>query len=77
MQSELSPFERAQNFERFRAIVVGDLGLVETLRPIATPEDLARAVVLLGAERGFVFTEGEVLAALQVARQTWMERDLG
>jgi hypothetical protein len=64
----------SENLERFRLLVLADSGLFEQLRQTADLDGFVALAVRLGSERGCVFTEQEVRAAVRECRRAWQER---
>lgn len=64
----------SENLERFRQLVLADRGLHAQLRQTADLDGFVALAVRLGAERGCVFTDQEVRAALRECRRAWLER---
>jgi hypothetical protein len=65
--------DRAE-WERFRALVLQDGQLFALLRETTGLQDFADLAVLLGSQRGCVFSSERVLQAYQEARRAWLER---
>ena len=63
-----------EELERFRQLVLTDLSLQRRLRETADRESFVRLVVGTGRDRGFRFTAQDAEAALQAARQAWVEK---
>jgi hypothetical protein len=63
-----------ESLEQFKHLVFGDDALAGLLRAEEDRERFVALVVRLGAERGFVFTAGEVEGAMCEARLEWVRR---
>ena len=78
-----SPLLRAAGFgevgalERFRALVLEDVGLQEELRDIVDRELFVARVQQLGAARGCRIAAGDVEEAIRAGRRGWLERWVG
>jgi hypothetical protein len=62
------------DLERFRQLVLADPGLHEQPRQANGRESFVALAVRLGGERGCIFTDAEVRAALRECRRAWLER---
>ena len=60
--------------ERFRQLVVCDLGLQEQLRQTTETESFIALTVQLAHERGFNFTDEDVRIMMRASRLAWMQR---
>jgi hypothetical protein len=63
-----------EDLDRFRQMVLEEDQLLEQLQQTAGLDAFARLTVELGRQRGCVFTAEQVLAAVQEARRSWLER---
>jgi predicted ribosomally synthesized peptide with nif11-like leader len=63
-----------EQFEQFRQVVLEDVSLQKRLRNFTRHDRFIARVVQIGAERGFEFTAGEVLEAINASRRSWIER---
>ena len=61
-------------FERFRRLVLGHPALQAELRQITDRKEFAAAALRLGEQLGTRFTPGDLDAAFQAARRSWIER---
>jgi len=61
-------------FELFRRLVLRDASLQERLIAPTGRDAFVRLAVETGEEQGFRFTAGDVEAAIQAARRSWLER---
>ncbi|MDA8454761.1 aspartyl/asparaginyl beta-hydroxylase domain-containing protein [Acidovorax sp. GBBC 3334] len=72
------PYPHAEDpqwrFAQFREQVFGDPALQDRLLGIYSREDFAAACIALGGDRGWAFTEAEVLSAMASGRQAWMQQ---
>lgn len=64
----------AEELERFRKLVRGDLALQQRLRLTSDRESFIRLAVSVGREDGYKFTPTDVENALRAAQQSFMER---
>ena len=77
---KLTPEDKAivimsqQSFEEFRRVVLADLALQQRLQRENDFQALARLVVELGRERGFVLTREDVETARRSSQRAWLER---
>jgi hypothetical protein len=68
------PVNTAENFERFRSLVLSDITMQAQLRDIADKKEFIEAVIDLGAKSGFVFTREDVKQAMQENISAWIMR---
>ena len=68
------PAEAVEPFEAFRRLVLDEPELQARLRTIADWPAFVDAAVAAAAERGITLAEGDVLAARDVSRRSWLER---
>jgi hypothetical protein len=64
----------SEHLERFRQLVLAERGLFDQLRQTADLDGFVALAVRLGAERGCVFTDQDVRAAVRECRRAWLER---
>jgi len=64
----------ANDFDRFRELVLGSGALQEELRAIDDHEEFIRTVVRLGDDHGFSFNAEDVMTAMNLSRRSWIER---
>jgi hypothetical protein len=64
----------AENFERFAALVLGDLALQEKVRDIDNKKVFVARMVELGGDEGFEFTAEHVVEALDEKKRAWIQR---
>ncbi len=57
---------KTTSLEQFYQEVLADVTLQERLKGATSPEDLVSIALQLGAEKGYSFTEEEVLAAMAI-----------
>jgi predicted ribosomally synthesized peptide with nif11-like leader len=63
-----------ENFEQFRQLVLQDTALQQQLRGTYDREQMVALLQQLGAERGYSFTNEDVLDALRAKQREWIER---
>ncbi len=61
-------------FEPFRRLVLAEPELQEQLAAVTDRGEFINRTVELGQQRGFTFLQGDVEAAIQADRRSWMER---
>lgn len=61
----------SDDLERFRAIVLADVGHRQRLRGCVDGAEFAARAVALGRELGLELDEGALLAALREVRRAW------
>ncbi|WP_166217916.1 aspartyl/asparaginyl beta-hydroxylase domain-containing protein [Pseudomonas atagonensis] len=57
--------------QRFQRLVASDVALAATLQALLDPEVFIRRTLALAAERGLLFSEEELRAAMRVGRRQW------
>ncbi len=62
------------SFEQFRELVFQDATLQAELKTVVEHDEFVALTVRLGTERGYSFTDADVLAAERAARRAWLER---
>jgi len=62
------------DLERFCQLVLHDPALLKLLRETPDTNAFFDLIMRLGAERGYHFTGGDVEAALQAGRRSWIQR---
>lgn len=63
-----------ESFKHFRALVLGDLKLQEALGETTDMKLFVELVVRLGAERGYGFTERDVMEEARAGHRAWLTR---
>jgi hypothetical protein len=58
--------------QALRQIVVGDVSLIDKLRPINDWDAFVQAIVSEGAAHGLEFEAADVEEALRAGQQTWL-----
>lgn len=61
-------------FARFRRIVLDDPALQERLRSFGEWHRFVEAAIAAASERGIALSEGDMLAAREEAKRSWLDR---